>query len=96
MPAEHVATHDGRPDVRQLVLHYRRTLVRLPALQPVRLSPGSQGEDPLVEVLPADAQRLLNALVGTGDVAVQREGDAKAQLGHVRSPERIEAVAARW
>src|SRR5687768_2914726 len=78
--AEHVTPHDGRPDIRELLLHHRRALVHLPALHAMRAPPGLQREYPFVQCLPADTQRLLHALIRAGYEAVQRHGDAESEL----------------
>src|SRR5690606_32032657 len=49
------------------------------ALAPVRLAPGAQPHDPVVQPLAATAQRLLPGLVGPGDVTVERHADGEAQ-----------------
>ena len=63
-----------------------RALVDLAALQPCVRAPGCQREHPLVQAHAADPERVLDALVGTGDEAVERHRDLEAQPGHQRAP----------
>jgi hypothetical protein len=69
--AEHVAAHDGRADVGLDLLHHRRAGVDLSSLQPVRLPPCLEHDDPFVEVLAADPERVFFSLIGAGHVPVQ-------------------------
>ena len=48
----------------------------VPPGSPIDLVPRAGLEDPLVQPFAADAERVLEALVGTGDVAVERHGQA--------------------
>src|SRR5205814_1070126 len=65
--AEHVAAHDRGADVDERLVHHSRALVHLAAREPVRLAPGRQADNPLVELLPADAEGVFQALPGAGD-----------------------------
>src|ERR671931_1405407 len=69
---EHVAAHHGRPDVLEPALHHRRAGVDLAALLAVQLAEGLEREEPLAQLHPADAERVLRALLGAGGEAVQR------------------------
>ena len=54
-------------------------LAPLPAM---RLAPGGELEYPLVQLHPAFAKRMLLALVGAGDEAVERYRDLELEPGH--------------
>ena len=73
---EHVAPHHGGADA--LEATGREAVVD--ALGAAGLAddlvPRAGLEHPLVQALAADAERFLQALVGTGDVAVERHGQA--------------------
>src|ERR687893_580107 len=78
--AEHVTSHNGRADVGELLLHHRRALIYLPAFHAMGPPPGLQRKYPLVQLLTANAKRLLQALVRTGDEAIQRKGYPESKL----------------
>src|SRR3712207_1612365 len=42
----------------------------------MHLPPGASGNHPVVQGLPADAERILDALIRTRSVAVKRDGEA--------------------
>src|SRR5256885_9025735 len=86
MTAEHVPSHDRRADVYQLGLEHLRVLVVVAPGLAVPAPPGPKGDDPLMESFAAEAEGLLQALVRSGSVAVERHRDTQTQLGHVRSP----------
>ena len=44
---------------------------------------GGERNDPFVQPLASDAERVLHTLVGPGHVTVERHRDPEAQLGHV-------------
>src|SRR4051812_50201925 len=79
---EHVAAHDGGADVLERLLHDPRARVHLAALLVVRLAPGGQRNDPVVQPLPALAERVLLALVRAGDEPVGRDRDVTPELAH--------------
>ncbi len=81
--AEHVAAHHRRADVGDRFLDDRGALVDLAAGEPVRRAPGGEREHPLVQAHAADPERVVDALLGSGDEAVERHRDPEAQLGHV-------------
>src|SRR5262245_3443738 len=73
--AEHVPAHDGRAGAAEDVLGDRRARVDLAAFLAVALAERSDGDQPIVELLTADSERMLRALGGTCDVALERHGD---------------------
>jgi hypothetical protein len=80
--AEHPAAHDDRADaplhlVRDLGVH-----IALAAGQAVLLAPGTGGDGPLVQAHPALAERVVKALVGSGDEAVERHRQLTGNRGH--------------
>src|SRR5947199_8769009 len=75
--AEHVPAHDGRAGAAEDLLGKRRARVDLAAFLAVALAERFERYQPLVELLTADSERMLQALVGTGDIAVQRHGDVQ-------------------
>jgi hypothetical protein len=81
--AEHVPAHDHRADVLApgrgpLVVEARRA----PLAPPVQLAPAARLDYPGVERLGALPERVLEALVGPGDVPVQRHRDVQPELRH--------------
>jgi hypothetical protein len=82
VPAEHVAPHDGRADVGLRLVDDARALVLLAALEAVLLPPLPEREGPLVQAHAAEAERVLDALLGSGDEPVERDGDAEAKAAH--------------
>src|SRR4051812_19267616 len=80
--AEHAATHDDRAARGDALRDDSRGGVRLAAGQPVGLAPRGQREGPLVELLAALAQRVLEGRIGPGDEAVDRYGEVEEELGH--------------
>ena len=85
MAAEHVAPHHRGADVGERLLDDRRAFVDLSAFKAVHRAPGRERNDPLVQAHAADPERVLHALAGTGNKAVERHRDLEAQLGHVSS-----------
>src|SRR5438874_3349728 len=79
---EHVATHHAGADVLERLLHDPRALVHLAALLTVRFAPGSQRNGPVMQPLPALAERVLLALARAGDEPVQRDRDVTPELAH--------------
>jgi hypothetical protein len=69
---EHIAAHDGRANVGKFFLHHRRALVHHAAIHAMWTPPSLQREYPLVQLLAANAEWLLQTLVRTGDKPVQR------------------------
>ena len=87
MTPEHVAPHDRRADVRGLGLDHPRTLVVLAAGLAMCGPPDAKGHDPLMEPLATDAERLLQALAGSGSIAVERHREIRRRsLDTSRSP----------
>jgi hypothetical protein len=80
--SEHVAAHDACADVFARLFDDPCALVDLAALLVMRLAPGGQRNDPLVEPLAALAERVLLALVRAGDEPVQRGRDVTPELAH--------------
>ena len=73
--AELAAAHDLGADVRERLLDDRVARVHLSALLAVGLAPRLQRDHPVVQALAALAERVLLALVRSGDVAVRRDRD---------------------
>jgi hypothetical protein len=71
--AEHVAAHQPGADVGDRLLEHRGTRVHLAALLAVGSTEGLQRDHPVMEPIPAHAERVLLALVRTGDETVQRD-----------------------
>src|SRR5688572_515236 len=71
MAAEHVPAHDGGADVLERFLHDGTARVDVSAFAAVLRAPLRQRNCPLVQLLAADPERLLHALVGAGDEAVE-------------------------
>jgi len=71
--AEHVAAHDHGPHVRLHLLDDRGARVDHAALHAMLPTPGLELEDPLVQLHPAHAERVLLALIGPRDVTVERD-----------------------
>src|SRR5215216_853218 len=80
--AEHPPTHDHGALRLDQLRDQARVLVVHPALEPVRLAPAPEAEDPLVELLAAYAERVLEVRVRPGDVAVERHADLEGHLRH--------------
>ena len=72
MPAEHVAAHDGGADVRHGLFDDARAVVRDSAVQPLGRPPDGERKHPLVQAHSADAKRILHALIGAGNKAIER------------------------
>src|SRR5262249_47578370 len=83
---EHVAAHQAGADVLERLLDDARALVLLAARLVVRLAPCGERDDPVVQSLPALAERVLRALVRAGDVSVRRDGDVTPELAHHAAP----------
>jgi hypothetical protein len=83
--AEHVAPHHRRADVRLQLLDHRSAGVDLAALFAVCLAPGLELGYPVVQLFAPNPERVLLALVGPGDVAVERRCDAESELVHLHS-----------
>jgi hypothetical protein len=81
--AEHVSTHDPRSNI-----HYtaRREIVIdpcRPAPAPVHLSKRTRCDEPIMERLTSNTEGVVWALVGTGGVTVERNGDVvNTKFGH--------------
>src|SRR6266516_2473089 len=83
---EHVPTHDGRAGSAEDVLGEGRARADFAAFLAVALAERSERNQPIVELLTADSERMLRALVGTGDVAVKRHGDVQLERAHRNPP----------
>src|ERR1700730_5101292 len=79
---EHVAAHHAGADVLERLLHDPRALVRLAALPTVCFAPSGQRSGPVMQPLPALAERVLLALIRAGDEPVQRDRDVTPELAH--------------
>ncbi len=89
--AEHPAAHDDRACAGDVRLDELRVGVLLPALQAVRLAPRLQPVDPLVQLLPALTERVLERRRRAGDVAVERNRDV-AEARHAIPPGRGQPI----
>src|SRR5262249_37922340 len=79
------AAHDRGTDVCPAFLDHGGAGVDVASDLAVHLPERLEREDPLVQLHPADAERVLLVLIWAGDVAVQRHRDAESQLAHLRS-----------
>src|SRR5262245_43373706 len=80
--AEHVPTHDGRAGAGENVLGERSARVDLAAFLAVALAEGLERDQPAVELLTADPERMLQRLVRAGHEAVDGHRDIQLQLAH--------------
>src|SRR5207245_7412532 len=80
--AEHVPAHDGRAGAAEDVLGERCARVDLAAFLAVTLAERLERDQPIVELLTADPERMLWRLVRAGDEAVDRHRDVQLQLAH--------------
>src|SRR5262249_17924785 len=71
--------HDHRADVLLRLVHDAGTGVDLAAFEAVRPPPRFQWDDPVVQVLTVDAERVLLALVGACGVAVHGHRDVESE-----------------
>src|SRR5215211_9062724 len=75
--AEHVPPHDGRAGAAEDVLGERGARVDLAAFLAVALAERLERDQPVVEVLTADPERMLWRLVRAGDEAVDRSEERR-------------------
>src|SRR5262249_28977407 len=87
--AEHVAPHDRRTEVGQRLLDHRGARGDRATLEAVRLAPDRQRERPVVELHPAQAERVGDALVRARDVAVEGHRDREPQPRHRGEPPQV-------
>src|SRR3954452_11631024 len=87
--AEHVPAHDGRAGAAEDVLGERCARVDLAAFLAVALAERLERDQPAVELLTADPERMLWRLVRPGDEAGERHRDVQLQLAHRSSPSRM-------
>src|SRR5919202_2178280 len=80
--AEHVPAHDGRAGAAEDVLRERRARVDLTAFLAVALAERLERDQPVVEPLTADPERMRRRLVRAGDEPVDRHRDVQLQLAH--------------
>ena len=87
--SEHVAAHDRGTDAAIAPLDevgVDGVVLLARGVEPVPLPEAADGEDPLVEALAADAERVFKALVRSRDVAVERHREVvDTEPGHGRS-----------
>src|SRR3954452_20760959 len=81
--SELATPHDLGADVVVRLLDDRGADVVLAALPAVGLAPRLELDDPFVELLAALTERVLLALVGSGDVAVRRNADVNSHFAHI-------------
>ena len=82
MSAEHVSAHHRGTDMGEAFLHDLSALVHLSAFETEKRAKGRKLKGPGVKALAAFAERPFDALLGTGDVAVERHGNSQAKLRH--------------
>jgi hypothetical protein len=70
--SKHVAAHDPRPDIFEAPQDKRIVEAGGAALLPKHLSEGAGGKGPFVERKSANAERIFEALIGAGAIAVER------------------------
>ena len=80
--AKHVPPHQRGPDVGDRLFDHPVARVDLSAFLAHRLPPCREWKDPLVQPHAADPERVVHALAGTGDEAVEGHRDLEAQSGH--------------
>src|SRR5204863_5671258 len=80
MSAEHVASHYRRADVGHRILDDLGAGVYCAAFHALHLTPDLERKHPLVEAHPTDAERILDALIGAGDEAVERHRDSETKF----------------
>src|SRR5919202_7134394 len=80
--AEHVPAHDRRAGATEDLLRERRARVDLAAFLAVALAERLERDQPVVEFLTADPERMLWRLVRACDEAVDRHRDVQLQLAH--------------
>src|SRR5256886_12604520 len=80
--ADHVPANDGRAGAAEDVLGERRARVDLAAFLAVALAERLERDQPVVELLTADPERMLWRLVRAGDEAVDRHRDVQLQFAH--------------
>src|SRR6185503_1023274 len=77
MTAEHVAAHDGGADVGVRISQELVAGIHFASWHPLHFAPVPEREHPLVKTLPTNAERVLDALIGAGDEAVDRHGNSE-------------------
>src|SRR5438132_3634746 len=80
MTSEHVAPHHRGSDVRERLLDHLGARVHRSSFEPMHGAPGGERKGPFVQTHSADPERIVDALAGTGDEAVERHRDPEAQL----------------
>src|ERR1700674_1119179 len=81
-PAKHRAAHDVGANVLENLTGHLRVDRVLAAGQALLLAPAGGREHPLVQAQPALPDRVLEALVGPGDKAVERNRDLAGDFTH--------------
>src|SRR5450631_3425046 len=79
VPAKHVAPHDRSADAGERLLDDRAAFVDLATLQAMERTELRELEGPLMQASATDSERVLHALAGTGDKAIERHRDSKTQ-----------------
>jgi hypothetical protein len=80
--AKHVAAHDGGPNILEVLRGDIVVGTSRAALHVVDRTESPRSERPIVELFAALAQRMRDALLRTGDIAVQRHCDVELELCH--------------
>jgi hypothetical protein len=80
--AEHLATHDVGADSLDGVLDDRGVSGAFAALDAVLPTPAVRGEHPLVQPQAADADRVVDTLIGPGDEPIERDRDMTGHASH--------------
>src|SRR5262249_47106675 len=84
--AEHLPAHDDRADAGDVGLDKPGIGVVFPALAAVAIAEGLRRDEPIVQLLAALAERLLERRIRAGDVAVQRDRDVGKTWHAVKTP----------
>jgi len=69
--AEHVAAHHGGPDVGERFFHNRGAFVHFAAFEADHRAPDREWKCPLVQAHAAGSERIVHALVRTGDETIE-------------------------
>ena len=91
--AEHVAAEDPRADVLEALLGNAVVDAGLPVVVSVHPAPHAHVEEPVHQLGPAHAERILQALIGPGGEAIECQAEAgDAYLAHDQRIGRIRKI----
>src|SRR5438128_7041808 len=80
--AKHLPAHDVGADILEELVDHLRVDGALPTGLPLLLPPAGGREYPLVQAQPAFADGVLEALVGSRDEAIERDGNLAGDFAH--------------